>query len=194
MSIWHLHFTKCEWNLNFEIVKKSSTTLGHANKTLHQKLLGLRCTCRSWQCDLLFTGVFNIVDDVSRNVYALATMRMYINLLYAHIFGALSGRISGQLFNESDQSCFAFNSIFSHLFLFFSGVCLNIVPDGKPQVTSAHNSSSTSIYLNWKPPPKSSIHGEFLGYRLAYKQRDDTSSESVQEIFLRDPSIEVCVA
>ena len=68
----------------------------------------------------------------------------------------------------------------------------HLVPDGKPTVMSAHNSSSTSIYLNWKPPPKSSIHGEFLGYRLAYKQLEDTGSDSVQEIFLRDPSIEVC--
>lgn len=65
-----------------------------------------------------------------------------------------------------------------------------LVPDGKPQVTSAHNTSSTSIYLSWKPPPRSSIHGEFLGYRLAYRQRD-AGSDSVQEIFLRDPSIEV---
>lgn len=79
------------------------------------------------------------------------------------------------------------------LVLISSFALASTVPDGKPQVTSAHNSSSTSIYLNWKPPPKSSIHGEFLGYRLAYKPRDDTSPESVQEIFLRDPSIEVCV-
>ncbi len=67
------------------------------------------------------------------------------------------------------------------------------VPDGKPTVTAAHNSSSTSIYLSWKPPPRSSLHGEFLGYRLAYRQRNDETagSDSVQEIFLRDPSIEV---
>lgn len=65
-----------------------------------------------------------------------------------------------------------------------------VVPDGKPQVTAAHNSSSTSIYLTWKPPPRSSIHGEFLGYRLAYKQRE-AGSDFVDEIFLRDPNIEV---
>ena len=68
------------------------------------------------------------------------------------------------------------------------------VPDGKPVVTSAHNASSTSIYVTWKPPPKSSIHGEFLGYRLAYKERDDNSgSDTLQEVFLRDPTIEVLI-
>ena len=70
-------------------------------------------------------------------------------------------------------------------------VSIRLVPDGKPQVTAAHNTSSTSISITWKPPPRSSIHGEFLGYRLAYKKRD-TGAEFVHEIFLRDPNIEVC--
>ena len=34
-------------------------------------------------------------------------------------------------------------------------------PTGRPQVTVAHNTSSTSIYLEWTPPPTGSIHGEF---------------------------------
>ena len=66
-----------------------------------------------------------------------------------------------------------------------------LVPDGKPQVTSAHNSSYNSIYMTWKPPQRSTINGEFLGYRLAFKQREQAASESVAEVFLRDPSIEV---
>lgn len=66
------------------------------------------------------------------------------------------------------------------------------VPDGKPVVTSAHNASSTSIYVTWKAPPASTIHGEFLGYRLAYKQRDDNSgSDTLQEVFLSDSNTEV---
>lgn len=81
----------------------------------------------------------------------------------------------------------------------FASVCLIVlfvfvaaaVPDGKPQVISAHNTSSTSIYLSWKPPPRSTIHGEFLGYRLAYRQRGAPGPEFVHEIFLRDPAIEV---
>lgn len=130
--------------------------------------------------DLLFTGAFNIVDDAKR---------MFVLWFLTNSVQTLFGRISVQLFTR------AINRVFSIFFFSPPYWCLALfyspVPDGKPTVTSAHNSSSTSIYLNWKPPPKSSIHGEFLGYRLAYKQRDDTGSDSVQEIFLRDPSIEV---
>jgi hypothetical protein len=40
-------------------------------------------------------------------------------------------------------------------------------PSGKPQVTAAHNASSTLVYLEWTLPPANSLHGEFLGYLLS---------------------------
>ena len=49
---------------------------------------------------------------------------------------------------------------------------LREVPSGKPTITSAHNTSSDSLYLAWEPPHPSSLHGEFLGYQLSYRERD----------------------
>ena len=43
------------------------------------------------------------------------------------------------------------------------------VPSGKPTITSAHNTSGTSIYLAWEPPHPATLHGEFLGYTLSYR-------------------------
>ena len=42
-------------------------------------------------------------------------------------------------------------------------------PSGKPAVTAAHNTSSTSIYLEWTPPTLESLHGEFSGYIISYR-------------------------
>jgi len=64
------------------------------------------------------------------------------------------------------------------------------VPDGKPTITAAQNASSTSIRLAWRPPPRHSLHGEFLGYRLAFRPRDK-GPDSIQEIYIRDPNVEV---
>ncbi|CAD7089966.1 unnamed protein product [Hermetia illucens] len=69
-------------------------------------------------------------------------------------------------------------------------VTLREVPIGKPVTTIAHNTSSTSIYISWKPPPPDTILGEFLGYRITYRPRDKSPS-SVKEIYLRDSTIEV---
>ncbi|XP_054722094.1 tyrosine-protein phosphatase 99A-like, partial [Uloborus diversus] len=66
-------------------------------------------------------------------------------------------------------------------------VTLREVPDGKPTITSAFNTSSTSIRLQWAPPPKHTIHGEFLGYRITYRPRDRPEEE--REIILRDPTL-----
>ena len=148
--------------------------VGKLFSAIEKKIGTLSCKCKvNWACVyatrwFIIRWSFQYCWRRERNVCALAAAKVY------------SGAYPDNCLPWSDQS----------YFLFLSRSCRS-VPDGKPQVTSAHNSSSTSIYLNWKPPPKSSIHGEFLGYRLAYNQRDDTSSESVQEIFLRDPSIEV---
>ena len=45
-------------------------------------------------------------------------------------------------------------------------------PSGKPTITSAHNTTSQAIYLAWEPPHPSTLHGEFLGYQLSYRERE----------------------
>ena len=45
------------------------------------------------------------------------------------------------------------------------------VPKGKPVFISANNKSATSVELNWKPPDKEDIHGEFQGYLVTLKER-----------------------
>lgn len=69
--------------------------------------------------------------------------------------------------------------------LFFS-----TVPIGKPVTTIAHNTSSSSIYISWKPPPPDTILGEFLGYRITYRVRD-RHNDTTEEIYIRDSSVEV---
>lgn len=67
------------------------------------------------------------------------------------------------------------------------------VPSGKPTITAAHNTSSTSIQLSWRPPPQAQIHGEFLGYRIAYRPRNgedgDKDSAAIREIEVKDPAV-----
>ena len=63
-------------------------------------------------------------------------------------------------------------------------------PSGQPTITSARNTSSTSIQLSWRPPHPGTIHGEFLGYRIAFKPRQEEGSEAVKEILIKDPSVE----
>jgi hypothetical protein len=58
---------------------------------------------------------------------------------------------------------------------------------------TAHNTSSTSVRISWKPPPLDTIHGEFLGYRITYRVRDK-QPEDIKEIYIRDSSVEVCVS
>jgi hypothetical protein len=48
------------------------------------------------------------------------------------------------------------------------------VPSGKPVITAAQNMSASSVRVEWSPPKLSTIHGEFLGFRLSYKPRDVT--------------------
>ncbi|CAD1476977.1 unnamed protein product, partial [Heterotrigona itama] len=62
-------------------------------------------------------------------------------------------------------------------------------PTGKPIITSAHNTSATSIYLAWKAPSPDTIHGEFLGYRIGYKPRDKPYMEE-KEVYIRNPAID----
>ncbi|KAF4530588.1 hypothetical protein B566_EDAN006794 [Ephemera danica] len=64
---------------------------------------------------------------------------------------------------------------------------LREVPDGKPTITTAHNTSATSLRISWRPPHPDTIHGEFLGYRISFRPRDQ-GEETVKEIYIRDPS------
>jgi hypothetical protein len=57
-------------------------------------------------------------------------------------------------------------------------------------VTAAHNSSSTSVYLEWTPPPVNSLHGEFLGYLLSYRPRDASPTQA-EEVRLADHGLKV---
>ncbi|XP_076362408.1 putative receptor-type tyrosine-protein phosphatase mosPTP-1 isoform X1 [Tachypleus tridentatus] len=66
-------------------------------------------------------------------------------------------------------------------------VTLREAPDGKPTIISAHNTSSSSIRLQWAPPHKDTINGEFLGYRILYRPRDRPGIE--RERILRNSSL-----
>lgn len=77
-------------------------------------------------------------------------------------------------------------------FIYFILIFCSIVaaPEGKPTITTAHNTSATSLHISWRPPHENTIHGEFLGYRISYRPRD-RGAEVVREIYIRDPSVEV---
>lgn len=64
------------------------------------------------------------------------------------------------------------------------------MPDGKPTVTMAYNTSSTSVHISWRAPHKSTIHGEFLGYRISYRPREK-GDEDMKEIYIRDSNVDV---
>ncbi|XP_063928096.1 tyrosine-protein phosphatase 99A isoform X2 [Zophobas morio] len=68
-------------------------------------------------------------------------------------------------------------------------VTLREAPAGKPTITTAHNTSSTALHISWRPPHHETIHGEFLGYRIAYRPRD-RGDEAFKEIYIRDPTVE----
>lgn len=65
------------------------------------------------------------------------------------------------------------------------------VPSGKPTITAAHNTSATSIRVSWRPPHPATIHGEFSGYRLTFRPRDEEDRNHpliAKEVVIRDPS------
>ncbi|KAH8419235.1 hypothetical protein KR222_011240, partial [Zaprionus bogoriensis] len=68
-------------------------------------------------------------------------------------------------------------------------VTLREAPTGKPIPTTAHNTSSTSVYISWKPPSPDTILGEFLGYRITYRPRDRSPNDT-KEIYIRDNTVE----
>ena len=66
----------------------------------------------------------------------------------------------------------------------------HLEPQGKPSIVAAHNSSSTSIYLEWSPPSSDTIHGQMQGYLITYRPRD-TSPSQAEEVKLNDPGATV---
>ena len=48
-------------------------------------------------------------------------------------------------------------------------------------MVAAHNTSSTSIYLEWSSPALHTIHGQFQGYLITYRPRD-TSPRQAEEV------------
>ncbi|KAK8771955.1 hypothetical protein V5799_024803 [Amblyomma americanum] len=67
----------------------------------------------------------------------------------------------------------------------FYMVTLREVPEGKPTIVHAQNTSSSTIRIQWTAPPRHTIHGEFEGYRITYRHRDKPQEES-REIIIRD--------
>ncbi|KAH7976853.1 hypothetical protein HPB52_020648 [Rhipicephalus sanguineus] len=67
----------------------------------------------------------------------------------------------------------------------FYMVTLREVPEGKPTIVHAQNTSSSTIRIQWTAPPRHTIHGEFEGYRITYRPRDKSQEES-REIVIRD--------
>ena len=45
---------------------------------------------------------------------------------------------------------------------------------GPPQITEFGNTSSTSIFIKWQPPVSTILY-KLLGYRVFYKESNDTS-------------------
>ncbi|RWS15894.1 tyrosine-protein phosphatase 99A-like protein [Dinothrombium tinctorium] len=67
----------------------------------------------------------------------------------------------------------------------FPMITLQEVPNGKPSITGHQYESSSSIRIQWAPPPKETIHGEFLGYVIKYKPRERDGPE--REIRVNSP-------
>ena len=55
---------------------------------------------------------------------------------------------------------------------------------------AAHNTSSSSIYLEWSGPAPATLHGQFLGYTITYRPRDTSPAQS-KEIKITNPSVTV---
>ena len=52
------------------------------------------------------------------------------------------------------------------------------------------STSSSSLSVVWRPPPVSSLNGEFLGYEMTYKAENDNGMELLE---IKDNSLRVQV-
>lgn len=74
------------------------------------------------------------------------------------------------------------------LFLLFT----RVAPDEMPIGFRVVNKTASSLRLEWYPPQKNSIHGEFLGYRLRYrKNMNNAEIVKDREITVSDPEAKV---
>ncbi|XP_015791825.1 tyrosine-protein phosphatase 99A isoform X1 [Tetranychus urticae] len=69
----------------------------------------------------------------------------------------------------------------------FPIVTLREVPDGTPTILGYGNATSTSVSLQWAPPPSDTIHGELLGYKIILHPKDKPQLE--RTIILPDPNL-----
>ena len=54
------------------------------------------------------------------------------------------------------------------------------------------NKTASSLRLEWNPPPKNTIHGEFLGYRLRYRKNVNSAVLVLdRQITISDPEAKV---
>ena len=61
-------------------------------------------------------------------------------------------------------------------------------PSAQPVIVSTSNTSASSVRVDWVRPHQDTIHGEFLGYKLTYRQRNGTEQEmSPREVFIKNP-------
>ncbi|KAG1714236.1 Tyrosine-protein phosphatase 99A [Nymphon striatum] len=58
-------------------------------------------------------------------------------------------------------------------------------PSGRPAVSEVYNTSSTTVIVEWTPPPNFTHHGRLRGYKLTYRRRnvaDDEYEKVVKKI------------
>ena len=69
--------------------------------------------------------------------------------------------------NDSCYGYLSFLTAITHIMPLIIIMITRELPSGKPTITSAHNLSSNSIKISWRPPNDSTINGEFLGYQVS---------------------------
>lgn len=66
---------------------------------------------------------------------------------------------------------------------------IDSVPNGAPTILGYGNATSTSVSLQFAPPPSDTVHGELLGYKIILHPKDKPSLD--RTIILPDPSLRV---
>ena len=59
---------------------------------------------------------------------------------------------------------------------------LFLAPTSPPLNVTAHNTSSTSIFVTWSPPPSDNIPGILLGYEVSYTPSEPEISHNSSTI------------
>ncbi|XP_037086730.1 neuronal cell adhesion molecule-like [Pollicipes pollicipes] len=62
-------------------------------------------------------------------------------------------------------------------------------PSGKPAILAAHNTSSTSVRVRWRPLSSQELRGEFQYYRITYRERG-AAKDSAKELRIKDERIQ----